>query len=80
MKITIFSGNDISTESSISHSEMSEVFGRIIKSSKLLCRCGFVLDFYNEMRRKYFDHQPNTTHAALITLEKLIQSILSSRI
>ena len=40
MKITVFGGNGISAESSVPHSEISEVFGRIIKSSKLLCRYG----------------------------------------
>lgn len=42
---------------------------------------GFVLDFYNEMHRKYFDRQPNTAqHSTNRTRETHTVNIIAQNI
>lgn len=76
MKIAVFSGSGISAESGIPTFRDNGGLWENYKVEQVATPAGyyadkeFVLDFYNEMRRKQFDCQPNAAHTALASLEK----------
>lgn len=76
MKIAVFSGSGISAESGIPTFRDNGGLWESYKVELVATPAGyyadkeFVLDFYNEMRRKQFDCQPNAAHTALSSLEK----------
>lgn len=77
MKIVVFSGSGISAESGIPTFRDNGGLWDTYKVEQVATPMGyysdreFVLNFYNEMRRKRLDYKPNKGHIDLANLEKI---------